>query len=94
MILSCLKVFTNKGSQGFRVVIIGSQQARGLDFPSSSEIEEQGGVHVLVAELPEMYLHYQQYKGRTNRMGNKGQYSVIIYDKEAKGKEGKDYVDI
>jgi hypothetical protein len=30
--------------------------------------------------------------GRTGRIGKKGQYSVILYDKDAINRDGKDYV--
>jgi hypothetical protein len=68
-------------------------QARGLDFMSSPDIELKGGVHVLIGELPEMYLHYQQYKGRTNRLDNKGQYSVVVHARDANSLEGKFFVE-
>jgi superfamily II DNA/RNA helicase len=30
--------------------------------------------------------------GRTGRIGKKGQYSVILFDKDAKNRDGNDYV--
>jgi hypothetical protein len=69
-------------------------QARGLDFMSSPEIEEKGGVHVLIGQFPKMYLHYQQYKGRTNRLENKGQCSVIIHSKDVNGQDGNNYINL
>jgi hypothetical protein len=41
------------------VFIINDLQGRGLDFPSSTEIEENGGVYLVIAKLPATYLQYK-----------------------------------
>jgi len=55
-----------------------------MDFPSSSEIEACGGVHVLIVGLPKFYLLLRQFIGRTARIGNKGTFTIFEYDKDAK----------
>ncbi len=55
-----------------------------MDFPSSSEIEDCGGVHVLIVGLPKFYLQLRQFIGRTARIGNKGTYSIFECNKDAK----------
>ena len=51
--------------------IINDAQGRGLDFPSSTEIEDAGGVFLIIAKLPNSFLQFKQFLGRTGRMGNK-----------------------
>ena len=59
---------------------------------SSTEIEDNGGVYVVIATLPTAYLQYKQFLGRTARVGNKGQYSVILNDKDSKNADGRIYL--
>ena len=59
---------------------------------SSTEIENNGGVYVVIATLPTAYLQYKQFLGRTARVGNKGQYSVILHDKDSKNADGRIYL--
>lgn len=47
-----LSKFTLKTDKGYKVVIISADQARGLDFPTSSEIEANGGVFLIVGQMP------------------------------------------
>jgi hypothetical protein len=47
-------------------------QGRGLDAPSCASIENAGGVATVIAQLPTSSQEFIQFKGRTNRMGNKG----------------------
>jgi hypothetical protein len=35
---------------------------------------------VLIGILPKSFRELEQFKGRTRRMGNKGQYSVILWE--------------
>ena len=39
--------------------IINDAQGRGLDFPSGSEIEEEGGVFLIIGKLPSSFLQYK-----------------------------------
>ena len=51
-----LMVFIRKHTDKYPVFIINGTQGRGLDFPSSTEIEENGGVYLVVAKLPSGFL--------------------------------------
>jgi hypothetical protein len=51
-----LTVFTKKQWGKYPVFIINDTQGRGLDFPSSTEIEEAGGVFLIIAKLPNSFL--------------------------------------
>ena len=62
-----------------------------MDFPSSCEIETNGGVHVLIVGLPQFYLQLRQFIGRTARIGNKGSYSIFEYDCKAKNSSSEVY---
>ena len=50
-------------------------------------------MYLIVGMLPSTYLQYRQYLGRTGRIGNRGQYSVILFDKEARNAEGAVYLE-
>ncbi len=62
-----------------------------MDFPSSSEIEKNCGVHVIIAGLPSFYLQMRQFIGRTARIGNKGSYSMVVLDKTQKNSSPEVY---
>jgi hypothetical protein len=65
-------LFLQKNKEGkYPVFIINDAQGRGLDFPSSTEIEDAGGVFLIIAKLPNSFLQFKQFLGRTGRMGNK-----------------------
>ncbi len=51
-----LAIFNRKQGNNFPVFIINDLQGRGLDFPSSNEIEENGGVYLVIAKIPDTYL--------------------------------------
>jgi superfamily II DNA/RNA helicase len=89
---SILQLFTNRQANQFPIFIMSDSQGRGLDFSSSSEIEANGGVYLILAKLPPTFLQYRQYLGRTGRIQNKGQYSVILHDGDAKNVDGAIYV--
>jgi hypothetical protein len=80
---SSLAIFSKKHNGQYAAFLINQDQGRGLDFPSCSEIEQGGGVHVMIIELPKFFLQFRQFIGRTCRIGNKGSYQVILYDKDA-----------
>jgi len=54
-----LMVFSRKHKDKYPVFIINGTQGRGLDFPSSTEIEENGGVYLLIAKLPSGFLEFK-----------------------------------
>jgi hypothetical protein len=62
-----------------------------VDFPSSCEIETNGGVHVRIVGLPQFYLQLRQFIGRTTSIGNKGSYSIYEYDCKAKNSSSEVY---
>ena len=51
-----LRIFTRKQKEKYSVFIINDAQGRGMDFPSSTEIEENGGVYLIVGQLPSGFL--------------------------------------
>ena len=73
-------VLSRKHRDKYPVFIINGTQGRGLDFPSTTEIEENGGLYLVIEKLPSGFLSFKQFLGRTGRIGNKAQYSVVIYD--------------
>jgi hypothetical protein len=42
----------------YKIVIVSSEQARGLDFWTNDQIEKSGGVNLIISELPMLFLHY------------------------------------
>ena len=49
---SVLATFIMRRNERYAIYIVNHQQGRGVDFPSSCEIETNGGVHVLIVGLP------------------------------------------
>ncbi len=47
---------------------------------------------MIIATLPRYYLEYKQFVGRTGRIGNKGQYAVVLLDKKAFNYDGETYL--
>jgi len=66
---SALSVFSQRQANGYSAFIINEAQGRGLDFQSSAEIEMNGGNLVIIGMLPESFLQYRQFIGRTGRIG-------------------------
>lgn len=65
----------------YNTFILNVKQGRGLDVPTSTAIEKAGGVYIVIAVLPRTFRELEQFKGRTRRMGGKGQYSIILWEK-------------
>ena len=42
---------------------------------------------MIITSMPDYYLQLQQFIGRTGRVGNKGSYSMVLYDKDARNIE-------
>ncbi len=78
---SSLTTFTLRQNSRYPVFIVNPSQGRGIDFATNTEIENNGGVHVLISLLPQYFLQFRQFLGRTGRIGNKGSYSIYICDK-------------
>jgi hypothetical protein len=47
---------------------------------------------VIIASLPQYFLQFKQFIGRTCRIGNKGRYKVILFDKTARNQVGSVYL--
>jgi hypothetical protein len=56
---SSLAIFCKTHNQKYAVFLINTLQGRGIDFPSSSDIELNGGVFVLITELPRYFLQFR-----------------------------------
>jgi hypothetical protein len=65
-----LMTFNRRQGSNYPIFLINESQGRGLDFPSSSEIEAEGGIYLIIARLPETYLQFSQFLGRTGRLAN------------------------
>jgi len=50
---AALSHFTDFIDGRYQVYIANPLQGRGIDFPTSQPIEKNGGVYVLIAQLPE-----------------------------------------
>ena len=62
------------------MALLNAKQGRGLDIPTSTAIEDAGGVYIIIGVTPQSFRELEQFKGRTRRMGNKGQYSIILWE--------------
>ncbi len=49
-------VFTRKHKEKYSIFIINDSQGRGMDFPTSTEIEDNGGVYLIIGQLPSGFL--------------------------------------
>ena len=56
---SSLAIFCKTNNSKYAVFLINSFQGRGIDFPSSSDIEQNGGVFVMITELPRYFLQFR-----------------------------------
>ena len=56
---SSLDIFCKTHNQKYAVFLINSFQGRGIDFPSCSDIEQNGGVFVMITELPSYFLQFR-----------------------------------
>ncbi|MFK7795777.1 MAG: prepilin peptidase [Gammaproteobacteria bacterium] len=70
-------IVANAGKQGV-VTIATNIAGRGTDIPLSNEVKEQGGLHVIVAELNDNQRIDRQLIGRGARQGDPGSYRYII----------------
>ena len=66
-----------------RIIISTNLGGRGTDINTTSEIEEKGGLHVIITKLSENSRTQKQAFGRTSRQGKKGSGQYIF--KEEKG---------
>ena len=73
------------------IVIATNISGRGTDYKTSEELEENGGLHVIISFLPCNQRVEDQALGRTSRQGKKGSGQIIspyqfqnFLDKEAR----------
>ena len=62
------------------IVIATNLAGRGTDFKISRELEENGGLHVVLGYMPPNARVEAQAEGRTARAGQPGSYQVIRVD--------------
>ena len=56
-----------------------SSYSRGTDFVIKDRfVKNNGGLHLIMAYLPQDLSEYQQFKGRTGRQGENGSIDVIL----------------
>lgn len=68
------KQFPQRNNEGkYGIYALTDDLARGLDFPSTYQIEEAGGIFLLLCDVFPT-TSQQQFKGRIGRLKNKGQW--------------------
>jgi len=60
------------------IIIATNLAGRGTDIKTTKEVEEAGGLHVILTSLPKNQRVEKQNIGRTARSGNKGSAALII----------------
>jgi len=55
-----------------------------LDAPTNFDIEANGGISTIIAKTPNSQQEFDQFKGRTKRMCNKGQHFLFLWKKGIK----------
>jgi hypothetical protein len=55
-IAAAIDSFTKIHAFRYPAFVISQQQGRGIDFPTTQEIEANGGVHVLISSVPSQFL--------------------------------------
>lgn len=62
------------------IVVATNIAGRGTDLEVSKEVEENGGLHVILSYIPKNFRIEKQAFGRTSRAGNKGTGTYIVLD--------------
>ncbi|WP_341753018.1 MULTISPECIES: hypothetical protein [unclassified Candidatus Tisiphia] len=62
------------------IIVATNLAGRGTDIKTSSEVEANGGLHVISTFIAENARDEAQVKGRTARQGNSGSYQIIALD--------------
>jgi hypothetical protein len=70
---------TAKCSDRYRITVTDPFGGRGHDFDVHDEaVESNGGLAVIMTSIPSSEREWIQWKGRTARRDNKGQYTVVL----------------
>ncbi|WP_425361534.1 hypothetical protein [Candidatus Tisiphia endosymbiont of Ceraclea dissimilis] len=62
------------------IIVATNLAGRGTDIKTSSEVEANGGLHVISTFIAKNARDEAQVKGRTARQGNSGSYQIIALD--------------
>ena len=54
-----IRTLTEASAFRYPAFFVNQEQGRGIDFPTNQDIESSGGVHVIIAQLPETFLEFQ-----------------------------------
>lgn len=66
-----------------KITLITEDFSRGTDFVSyDKQVEELGGLFVILTYIPKNYSEFKQALGRTARHGKKGEFTVFLPDSE------------
>ena len=65
-----------------RIIIATNLGGRGTDIKTSPEVEEKGGLHVIITKVSENSRTQKQAFGRTSRQGKKGSGQYIFTEKK------------
>lgn len=79
-----------------RITVTDPFGGRGHDFSvrdNYEQVEEHEGMLVITTFIPESERDWIQWKGRTARSDNKGQYAVILREENLSGKEPQEQKD-
>ena len=71
-----------QAEQGYPIILMDENLSRGLDPKTSTKIEDKGGIYVVIAKIPSTTKTLSQAIGRTKRCINKGQHSIIVWNKD------------
>ncbi|WP_375326319.1 hypothetical protein [Candidatus Tisiphia endosymbiont of Nemotelus uliginosus] len=69
------------------IVIATNIAGRGADLEVSKQVEENGGLHVILSYMPKNFRIEKQAFGRTARAGNKGTATYIVFDPRKQGED-------
>lgn len=66
----------------WRVTITDYFGGRGHDYEIGQEVETQGGMMLILTQIPESRREWMQWLGRTARQDKRGQWALILNDQD------------